>query len=89
MSRWSIAPARSDPGALPLETMPSAAIAMRPAGKTSGRVVEDLAARFRALPLPVIGRIADGALIFDLRCLDDEATLADMLPRIGRRDGTA
>jgi L-seryl-tRNA(Ser) seleniumtransferase len=27
----------------------------------------------RRLPLPVIGRIADQALILDLRCLEDEA----------------
>src|SRR5690606_3764229 len=65
-------------GALPLETMPSAGIAMRPAGKASGRAVETLAARFRALSVPVIGRIGDGALIFDLRCLEDEDAFAAM-----------
>jgi len=27
----------------------------------------------RSLPIPVIGHIKDGALVFDLRCLDDEA----------------
>ena len=32
-----------------------------------------LAAAFRGLPIPVIGRISDGTLCFDLRCLDDEA----------------
>ena len=60
-------------GALPLETLPSAGFAIRPAGKAAGSAVEKLAAGFRAVPVPVIGRIAQGALVFDLRCLEDEA----------------
>ncbi len=61
-------------GALPLETIPSAGIAIAPRdAKGSGRAVEVLAARCRALPIPVIGRIDKGALLLDLRCLDDEA----------------
>ena len=77
-------------GALPLETMPSAGLAMRPRGKASGRAVEALAARFRALPVPVIGRIADGALVFDLRCLADESAFSAMLPLLERgRDDVA
>lgn len=35
-------------------------------------MLEALAAAFRALPIPVIGRIADRALVLDLRCLEDE-----------------
>jgi L-seryl-tRNA(Ser) seleniumtransferase len=61
-------------GSLPLETLPSAGIAISPAGrKGGGSRLETLASAFRALAIPVIGRIADGELIFDLRCLDDEA----------------
>jgi len=67
-------------GALPLETLPSAGLALKPAGKASGAAVENLAAAFRALPLPAIGRIAQGALVFDLRCLEDEAAFAGQLP---------
>jgi L-seryl-tRNA(Ser) seleniumtransferase len=62
-------------GALPLETLPSAALAIRPIGrkgKGAGSRLEALAAAFRSLPVPVIGRIRDGALFFDLRCLDNE-----------------
>ena len=61
-------------GALPLETLPSAGLAIAPsAAKAAAPALEALAAAFRSLPIPVIGRIKDGALIFDLRCLDDEA----------------
>ena len=78
-------------GALPLETLPSAGLAIRPSGKASGAAVEALAAAFRAVPLPVIGRIAQGALVFDLRCLEDESSLAAQLAELkpGGRDGLA
>jgi L-seryl-tRNA(Ser) seleniumtransferase len=49
--------------------LPSAALVVRPQSKASGRAIERLQARLRALPIPVIGRIADGALWLDLRCL--------------------
>ena len=60
-------------GSLPVETLPSAALACAPAEGRGGGALQTLAARFAALPLPVIGRIADGRLLFDLRCLEDEA----------------
>jgi L-seryl-tRNA(Ser) seleniumtransferase len=61
-------------GALPLETMPSAGLAISPIGKRgSGRALAALAAALCGLPIPVIGRIGDQALVLDLRCLDDEA----------------
>jgi L-seryl-tRNA(Ser) seleniumtransferase len=62
-------------GALPLDTLASAALRIRPRG--SQRVLEQLVAAMRALPRPIIGRIADGALYLDLRCLaeSDEALL--------------
>ena len=66
-------------GALPLETLPSAGLGLRPMGKAAGSAVETLAAAFRAVPVPVIGRIAQGALVFDLRCLEDEALFASQL----------
>ncbi len=60
-------------GALPLETLPSAALVIRPVErKGAGWRLEALADAFRDLPQPVIGHINDGALVFDLRCLDDE-----------------
>ncbi len=60
-------------GALPMETLPSAALVVR------GVPPEALAARLRALRLPVIGRIRDDALRLDLRCLEAPGTLLDAL----------
>lgn len=59
-------------GALPMELMPSVALRLQPADRRAGGAVDRLAAAFRGLPMPVIGRIGDGALHFDLRCLEDE-----------------
>ncbi len=69
-------------GALPVDALPSAALAIRPTTKKAGAAVKRLAAAFRALPVPVIGRIADNALVFDLRCLDDEPAFAAQLDRL-------
>ena len=63
-------------GSLPVDLLPSFALRIAPAGRRGGgRSLDALAAALRGLPLPVIGRIADGALLLDLRCLDDEAGL--------------
>ena len=57
-------------GALPVASIPSRAIAIRPNSRRGGDL-ERLAEAFAALPVPVIGRIADGAFLLDLRCLED------------------
>ena len=59
-------------GALPVETLPSAALAI---SGDSGDAPERLAERLRAARTPVIGRIRDGALILDLRALEDDGAL--------------
>ena len=55
-----------------------------PAGaKRAGGFPDRLAAAFRSLPVPVIGRIEDGQLRLDLRCLedgDDERAFVAQLP---------
>ena len=73
-------------GALPVDTLPSAGIALRPrpsggggGRRASGRRVEALAAALRALPRPVIGRVREGALVLDLRCLERDSDLLDAL----------
>ena len=60
-------------GALPLEKVKSAGLAIKPSGTRGvGRALSGLTAALRCLPIPVIGRIEDQALILDLRCLEDE-----------------
>jgi L-seryl-tRNA(Ser) seleniumtransferase len=67
-------------GSLPVDRLPSACIAIGPAtgAKRAGSFPDRLADALRALPMPVIGRIEDGELRLDMRCLDQadsEATL--------------
>ncbi|HMN70888.1 MAG TPA: L-seryl-tRNA(Sec) selenium transferase [Rhodoblastus sp.] len=67
-------------GASPVETIASAGLAIRVRNPRDGqRPLIALEKALRALPWPVIGRIADGALLLDLRCLaDEEAFLANL-----------
>jgi len=70
-------------GAMPLETIPSAGLAIAPrAKKQSGRQLDALAAALRRLPIPVIGHIEKGALILDFRCLDDETSFVEQLEKL-------
>ena len=67
-------------GALPLVTIPSAGLAIRPSeSRGAGRRLKHLADALRRLAVPVIGRIEDQALVLDLRCLDDEDAFAENL----------
>ena len=62
-------------GALPTRRIASAGLAIRPGDAR-------LAARFRKLPIPVIGRLHDGAFVLDLRCLEDEAAFREQLRKL-------
>jgi L-seryl-tRNA(Ser) seleniumtransferase len=67
-------------GALPLESLASAGIAISPAARRgAGRKLQALSTAFRRLPIPVIGYVRDNALILDLRCLDDETAFIGQL----------
>jgi L-seryl-tRNA(Ser) seleniumtransferase len=78
-------------GALPVDVLPSFGLALRavpgPNGAgTRGNPLGVLERRLRALPVPVIGRIADDTLWLDLRCLeagqvDDFVRQLELLPR--------
>ncbi|WP_422036671.1 L-seryl-tRNA(Sec) selenium transferase [Reyranella sp.] len=63
-------------GALPVDLLPSFAIAIKAKG------LDRISDRFRRLPIPVIGRISDGTLYFDLRTLDDEPAFAAQLDKL-------
>jgi L-seryl-tRNA(Ser) seleniumtransferase len=62
-------------GAAPTARIASYGLAIRP-GTTR------LAARLRALPVPVIGRLQDGALLLDVRTLEDEAAFVAQLENL-------
>jgi L-seryl-tRNA(Ser) seleniumtransferase len=69
-------------GALPVDTLPSASLQLLPINRDNARL-RHLAAALRGLPRPVIGRMHKGALLLDLRCLEDEAGFIDQLPQWG------
>ncbi len=68
-------------GSLPVDLLPSTALRLCRAdgARTSGRALDELAARLRSLPVPVIGRLAEGALLLDMRCLEDASPLLAQL----------
>ena len=73
-------------GALPIDSLPSVAIALTPilSGRRSiGSALKRLAADLRGLPMPVIGRIENDRLLLDLRCLDDEMGFITQFEELG------
>jgi L-seryl-tRNA(Ser) seleniumtransferase len=77
-ARVTIEPVRGQigSGALPVDLLPSFALAVHAGG------LDRLADAFRRLPVPVIGRISDGVLYFDLRTLDDEDAFVAQLDKL-------
>ncbi|HEY9097343.1 MAG TPA: L-seryl-tRNA(Sec) selenium transferase [Thiobacillus sp.] len=88
LSAWpvsvSVEPALSQigSGSLPIDRLDSYALVMRPSTRKRG-VLHDVEAALRGLPMPVIGRISDGALRLDLRCLGDETVFLAQLSGLG------
>jgi L-seryl-tRNA(Ser) seleniumtransferase len=75
-------------GSLPVNRLPSAGLAIRPQGKKGG-VLGRIEAALRGVAYPgrpVIGRIEDGALLLDLRCLAaaEETEFAAQLSTLSR-----
>lgn len=65
-------------GSLPVDRLPSYALTFAPLDGR-GATLEGLAQQWRSLPQPVIGRINDGKLWLDLRCLEQEGALVEAL----------
>ena len=71
-------------GALPAEALPSVAVRLTPLARdgtmgrrAASRMLRDLAAAFRALPVPAVGRVGEGAIWLDMRCLESPEALLD------------
>lgn len=78
-------------GSLPIDRLPSRALVWRPRDnqrRLRERHLRHLEAALRDLPRPVIGRLSDGALHLDLRCLAgaaEEKVFLDQLQELQRR----
>lgn len=70
-------------GALPVETLPSAALVLTPEAegrsRSAGGRCRRLAEFLRRAPVPIIGRIKDDTILLDLRTLEDEQGFLDSL----------
>ena len=69
-------------GSLPVERLSSAAISIKPDGHRKGTALKTLSQAFRELPIPVIGRIQEDALILDLRCLEDVPKFQEQIKKL-------
>ncbi|SNR63201.1 L-seryl-tRNA(Sec) selenium transferase [Desulfurobacterium atlanticum] len=71
-------------GALPLETLPSFAVTIKPKNTTAEKVYRQL----RRLPEPVIARIKDEKIVFDMRTVFDSEVekLADSILEVLKKD---
>jgi L-seryl-tRNA(Ser) seleniumtransferase len=88
-AQWqvTVTPAHSQvgSGSLPVEIIPSMALTCRPTSTKAGSALKRLATALRRLPTPVIGRIADDALVLDLRCLEDEPGFLAQLGQLSEK----
>ena len=79
----SVEPCKSQigSGSLPVELLDSVAIVCTPLAQKGKRdaALLALADAFRSLPRPVIGRVHDGRLLLDCRCLRDESGFLSQL----------
>ncbi|MFN3750637.1 MAG: L-seryl-tRNA(Sec) selenium transferase [Thiobacillus sp.] len=88
----SVQPAHSQigSGSLPIDRLPSAALVVAPRikGKGEGSALKKIERAFRELPVPVIGRVAEGAFRLDVRCLEDQ-DMVDFVAQLAHLDPKA
>ncbi len=68
-------------GSLPIDLLASYSLKITPLNPSDSSLT-NLLARFRKLPTPVIGRLKDGSIYFDLRTLKDPKQLIDQLDKL-------
>jgi L-seryl-tRNA(Ser) seleniumtransferase len=73
-------------GSLPVDLLPSAGIAVTAPGKRRNALAAVISGAFRALPVPVIGRVNDGAFIMDLRCMEHEDEFVEQLKHLDLKE---
>jgi L-seryl-tRNA(Ser) seleniumtransferase len=64
------------------------ALTCHPTSAKAGSALKRLAAKFRRLPVPVIGRLANDALVLDLRCLEDEPAFIAQLDGLTAKESS-
>lgn len=83
----SIAPTHSQigSGSLPIDRLPSCCVAITPRvkGKGEGSALKQIEQAFRELPVPVIGRVAEGAFRLDVRCLE-ASSIAEFISQLAK-----
>jgi L-seryl-tRNA(Ser) seleniumtransferase len=70
-------------GSLPVDVIPSMALAIASVQAKGGSALKRLSARLGRLSVPIVGRIADGRLLLDLRCLEDELGFLAQIDLLG------
>ena len=69
-------------GSLPVDSIASHALSLAVPGKRRHALAGAIARAFRELPVPVLGRVHDGAFLLDLRCLDREDEFVAQLSQL-------
>ncbi len=71
-------------GSLPVERLDSVALGITPSTgrRGGGAALNRMAKAFRSLPIPVIGRVHEGAFLLDLRCLEDVEAFVGQLDQL-------
>ncbi len=72
-------------GSLPVDLLPSLCVAIAPLqkGRGEGAMLKKIEQAFRDLPVPVVGRINEGAFCLDMRCLET-AGVTEFIEQLGQ-----